>query len=106
MAKRKPRCKKPHCIPCNWWPKIVKLLGKDQGCFWVDETTGEVFIATGIRSKPDGQGEPIVSDEGFSFFEGECECGDTFAVREDLMDRGLTGRCPHCASVLAALLRN
>lgn len=102
----KKKCKDPNCLACKWWPKIVKVLGKSGGCYWIDETSGEVMIATGLRALPNASLVPIEEDECPQFYESECDCGERVVVRSDLMERGLTTRCPQCASMLAQTLRN
>ncbi len=105
MAKPK-KCKNPRCLPCNWWPRIAKLLGADQGCYWIDELTGEVFIATGLRATGEGNLIEIPDDEGPAFYESTCDCGHDFPIREDMFDKGLGSRCPSCAAEVSEITRN
>ncbi len=103
MAKK---CKNPKCLPCNWWPKIAKMLGQSQACYWVDELTGEVFIATGLRATGPGDLLEISDEEGFGFYEGSCDCGNQYPVREDMFDKGLGSRCASCAAQVSEIARN
>lgn len=100
------KCKRADCLCCRWWPQIVKMMGKEGGCYWVDETSGELMIATGLRVLPNARLVPLDEEECPSFYETECECGATVTIRGDLMERGLTSRCPECASMLAQTMRN
>lgn len=106
MAKKSKKCGDPQCIECRWWPAMAKLVGKAGGCYWVDETTGELFVATGLRATPNGSAVPIPEEESPSFWETECTCGFTMIAREDLMRRGLTRMCPSCAASLTHTMRN
>lgn len=100
------KCSNPRCIHCRWWKKVSKYVGVQQGCYWIDEYTGEVFVATGLRATPAGDAIEINDEEGFAFYETECNCGDTVVIRADLIDRGLSGRCMTCAASTAEITRN
>jgi hypothetical protein len=106
MAKKRKKCSSPTCIPCRWWPKISKLLGQDLGCYWIDRTSGEVFIATGLRALPGGHFVEIKGETGPEFFIVECECGSKGPVRADLLHKGTVDRCPDCSAQAAQTLRN
>lgn len=106
MAKRSKKCRDPNCLPCRWWPKIGKHMGVEQGCYWVDSNTGEVFIATGLRALPGGTLVPIETHEGSEFYEVECDCGSTGVIRGDLLMQGRADRCPECAANVASIARN
>lgn len=109
MAKKKKdhgKCSNPRCLSCRWWPKVVKQVGADQGCYWVNEQTGEVFVATGLRATPDGGLVDIPEEEGSPFYEVECECGAFGVIRGDILEQGLQERCPRCAAMTAQIARN
>lgn len=103
MAKKK-RCGSPKCVSCRWWPRIAKMLGEDQGCYWVDRDTGELFIATGLRALPSGDYTEITG--GMDFYEVRCECGAKGPARQDLLEKGVIDRCPSCAATSAQAIRN
>ena len=104
MAKKRKKCGSPNCVSCRWWPKICKMLGDDQGCYWIDRETGEVFVATGLRALPNG--DYVAISDGPDFYEVQCACGDTGPVRADLLNKGVIDRCPACAAKLAQSSRN
>lgn len=76
------------------------------GCYWVDDYTGEVFIATGLRALPGGELIRITDDEGPDFYEVECQCGSQGFVRGDLLEQARTTCCPECAASAAQASRN
>lgn len=106
MAKKNAKCKNPMCLFCRWWPKISKFMGADCGCYWVNEETGEVFVASGLRLLPNGILVKIPDTESQGFYGVECECGEEGFVRADLLDKGLTTRCPECAASIVQITRN
>ena len=106
MAKKPKKCKNPYCIECRWWPAVVKLIGEEGGCYWVDEASGEVMIATGLRCLPNGTLSPMDKDDTPEFWKTECDCGSEWVTRGDLMERGLTKMCPACAASLTNAMRN
>jgi hypothetical protein len=108
MAKKKDhgKCSNPKCLNCRWWPKVVKNMGEEQGCYWVNFETGELFIATGWRAMPDGSLVEIPEGEGSPFYEVECECGAFGHVRGDILEQGLMESCPRCAAMTAQIARN
>lgn len=106
MAKKSRKCRNPRCLFCGWWPKVGKSMGKSGGCYWVDTHTGEVFIASGLRLLPGGELVEIPSGEAQTFYEVECDCGETGFVRGDVLQKCLCDRCPECAAQLSNTMRN
>jgi len=102
--KKKPKCDTPNCLLHKWWPAVEPALGKHSS-FWVDDLSGEVFIATGMRALPDM--EVVEMEEGIStWFSVRCECGTEGVQREDLMNRTIISECPCCAANRSFTQRN
>lgn len=107
MAKKNhPKCDNPRCLNCRLWPKMIRQLGKEQACYWVDRLTGELFVATGLRVTPEGDCVDIPDDQGAGFYEVDCDCGAVGPIREDILDRGFMDCCPRCAALMAQIARN
>lgn len=102
--KRKEKCKTNNCMVHKWFPKIKKHFGH-QVCPYVDPTTGEIFIATGLRALPDL--EVVEMELGINYWvDVRCTCGNESSQRVDLLESGKIRSCPTCAANQAYGERN
>lgn len=106
MAKKQKKeaknCDTPNCLIHKFWPAIEPAFGKN-GCFYIDELTGEVVVKTGLRALPDLE---LVPFEECVWYSVKCECGTKGVARKDMLEQGLTGGCPTCAAQASQLKRN
>jgi len=102
--KRKEKCSTPNCMVHKWFPKIKKQLGF-QACPYIDPSSGEIFIATGLRALPDL--EVVEMDLGIEYWvDVRCACGNEGSQRVDLLESGKIRSCPICAANQAFGARN
>jgi hypothetical protein len=106
MAKRKRKetCKTDNCLVHKFFPMVDKKLGENS-CFYIDEISGEVFIATGMRVLPDLEVVDM-GDEVNHWVDVRCSCGNEGAMRVDLLQTGKIRSCPNCAANKAFGERN